>query len=194
MRTIATRTDYLDAGLAILADEGHGGLKIASLCSHFGVTTGSFYGYFSNFDAYVSALLQRWELEQTHRIVELSSVQSEPAERLGEMKRMALALPHEAEAAIRAWAHYRPGVAKAQRTVDAARETALYETVLGVVGNQATARALATFGLSLLVGIQQIRTPVPDGEIRTVLDEFELLVLSRGPSGVSEPPGPEGPS
>lgn len=178
MRTVATRTDYLDAGLSILAREGHGGLKISALCSSFGLTTGSFYGYFHGFEAYVSELLERWELEQTHRIVELAAIPHDPVQRLSAMKRLAITVPHEAESAIRAWSKLRPAVAQAQRAVDRARERALYDAVLGIVENDAKARHLAAMGLSLLIGIQQLRVEVTVEEVSAVLDDFEWLVLA----------------
>ena len=69
MRLLVTRDDYYDAAMRILATEGAGGLKIATLCAELGVTTGSFYGYFGSIDGFIGQFLDHWWESQTARIV-----------------------------------------------------------------------------------------------------------------------------
>ena len=57
----ATQRDFVDSGFAILAESGHRGLTIHRLCRHVGVSTGSFYHHFANWDHYVTVLLAHWE-------------------------------------------------------------------------------------------------------------------------------------
>ncbi|MDT5106509.1 MAG: hypothetical protein QOI25_4022 [Mycobacterium sp.] len=48
MASVVTRQSYFDAGLDVLSDLGYGGLKLAEVCNRLGVTTGSFYHYFTS--------------------------------------------------------------------------------------------------------------------------------------------------
>lgn len=176
MAVVVTREDYFDTAMRVLAAEGFSALKIGTLCKACGVTTGSFYHHFAGWDAFVRDLLEYWEQEQTQRILALTVASDDPTERVATMKRLAMTLPHEAEAAIRAWANTNPLVAELQRRVDEHRLAAVRLVVAGVVGDGPAADYLATFGITLLVGLQQWRSPVDPGELQRVLDTFESLL------------------
>jgi AcrR family transcriptional regulator len=47
MAGVVSREAYFQTGLDVLSDLGYGGLKLAEVCNRLGVTTGSFYHYFS---------------------------------------------------------------------------------------------------------------------------------------------------
>jgi AcrR family transcriptional regulator len=178
VRLVATRDDYFAAALHVLATEGHAALKIGTLCRAIGVTTGSFYHYFGSWDGFVEDLLAHWEQEKTQRIFEIAAGEHDPVARVRKIKKLALTLPHEAEAAIRAWSHSNPVVEQMQRRVDDERLEAVRLVVSGVVANRRQAELLAVMGLSLLVGLQQWRSPVDPRELARLLDEYEALVLS----------------
>ena len=133
MRLVVTREDYFAAALDVLAQRGHGALRIGPLCKAIGVTTGSFYHYFGSWDGFVAALLEHWEHEKTQRIFEIAAAQPDPHARVRTMKELACSVPHEAEAAIRAWAHVNPIVDGVQRRVDQERLTAVRTVISGVV-------------------------------------------------------------
>ena len=57
MAARAVRDSYFETGLEILSDRGFGGLKLAELCQRMGVTTGSFYHYFTAWSAYTADLI-----------------------------------------------------------------------------------------------------------------------------------------
>lgn len=179
MRRVVTRDDYFAAALDVLATQGHGALKIGSLCTAIGVTTGSFYHYFGSWDGFVEALLEHWEQEKTQRIFAIAAAQAEPLSRVRKIKKLALTLPHEAEAAIRAWSHVNPVVDRVQRRVDQERLDAVCTVVGSVVPDRREAHLLAVMGLSLLVGLQQWRTPIDVKELSRLLDEYEALILGR---------------
>jgi AcrR family transcriptional regulator len=179
VRLVVTKDDYFAAALDVLATDGHGALKIASLCRAIGVTTGSFYHYFGSWDGFVQELLTHWEQEKTQRVFELAAAEPDPVARVRKIKRAALTLPHEAEAAIRAWSHTNPMVGELQRRVDHERLVALRSVISGVVGSRKQAELLAIMGISLLVGLQQWRAPVDERELARVLDEYEGLILAR---------------
>jgi AcrR family transcriptional regulator len=179
VRLVVTRDDYFAAALDVLATRGHGALKISSLCTAIGVTTGSFYHYFGSWDGFVEELLADWEQEKTQRIFALAAAEPDRVARVRKIKKLALTLPHEAETAIRAWGHTNPIVARVQRRVDQERLDAVRSVVLGVVPNRREAEQLAVMGISLLVGLQQWRSPVDRKELAHVLDDYEQLVISR---------------
>ena len=52
MSVVAARESFFETGLEILAELGFGGLKLAEVCGRLGVTTGSFYHYFRNWNNY----------------------------------------------------------------------------------------------------------------------------------------------
>ncbi len=58
------RSDWLEAGQRLLLRAGAGGLKLRALAASLGVSTGSFYHHFSDFDAYLVALAKYYSGEQ----------------------------------------------------------------------------------------------------------------------------------
>ncbi|MGI9588490.1 MAG: TetR/AcrR family transcriptional regulator, partial [Dietzia maris] len=48
--------DWARAGLDLLMTEGRSAVKISRLCADFGVTKGSFYWHFADFDALMAAI------------------------------------------------------------------------------------------------------------------------------------------
>ncbi|WP_307828286.1 TetR/AcrR family transcriptional regulator [Antrihabitans sp. YC2-6] len=183
-----TREDYFEAAMNILATEGHRALKMTVLCKMLGVTTGSFYNYFGSWDAFAPQLLTHWEREQTLRIEELSGQAGDALAGIFTMKELATQLPHESEFAIRAWSNGDPLVAEFQRRVDDERVSALRGMVSAVVADPVAVETLSLMGISLLVGVQSMRSPVDRDELHRVFDEFELMI--RRHAGVSaEIPG-----
>jgi len=57
MASVVFREAYFETGLDVLSDLGYGGLKLAEVCSRLGVTTGSFYHYFSGWPVYTKELV-----------------------------------------------------------------------------------------------------------------------------------------
>ena len=171
--------------MTLLGDEGRSGLKLAPLCREVGVTSGSFYHHFGSWAGFVEAMLAHWEAEQTQRLIALSFVPDDPWERIEVMKTVAVTVPHEAEAAIRAWGRSDPAVGRAQRRVDSARIAGLHEVILGVGGDEATARRLSLMGIALLAGVQQIRSLVDRGELLAVFNDFERVIAENVPARVA---------
>jgi AcrR family transcriptional regulator len=52
--------DWIQAGFALLAEEGIKALKIDRLCDRLGVTKGSFYWHFDGMPSYRATLIQSW--------------------------------------------------------------------------------------------------------------------------------------
>ncbi len=52
--------DWIQAGFAIIAEDGLQALKVDRLCDRLGVTKGSFYWHFEGMPSYRKALVQAW--------------------------------------------------------------------------------------------------------------------------------------
>ena len=65
----ATRGDWLDLALGVLAVEGVDRVTVLALSERLGVSRSSFYWYFKNRDELLNALLDRWEGLNTRSIV-----------------------------------------------------------------------------------------------------------------------------
>lgn len=176
MRLSVTRKDYFDVALRVLATDGHRALKMSTLCKILGVTTGSFYNYFGSWREFAPQLLTYWEKEQTLRVQELSRQSDNPDTRIHTMRVLAAQLPHESEAAIRAWSNGDPLVAEFQRRVDDERLDALREVIASAVEDETAVELLSLMGMCLLIGIQSMRSPVDRDEFDKLLDEFESAV------------------
>jgi AcrR family transcriptional regulator len=78
--------DWIQAGFAILAEEGIKALKIDRLCRRLSVTKGSFYWHFTDIAGYRAALVQAWgELRDDDRGHFGELAELPPRERLSEM-------------------------------------------------------------------------------------------------------------
>ncbi|MCD2185971.1 TetR/AcrR family transcriptional regulator [Actinomycetospora soli] len=187
----ATREAFFDAALRLLAaahDDGsehdiaaRAGLKLAPLCRAVGVTTGSFYHHFDGWDGFVVALLEHWETTETARLVEAASREVDAADRLGLLTLLALTFPHEAEAAIRAWAHVDARVARVQRRVDDARRDVVAACVRVLRSDHAD--EIAELAIDSLIGFQSRLRPMDTDALRR---RFALLL------GLAELPTPDG--
>jgi AcrR family transcriptional regulator len=171
----ATPQAYFEEALRLLAREGRNGLRIGRLCAALGVTSGSFYHHFGSWEGFVSALLEHWEREETARLVELVNASDDALERVTRMKYLALTVPHEAETAIRAWAHGDERVAVVQARVDQQRRRVVAEALVGAGVDGERADRLADLTLAVLIGQQQRLGPTDVGELLALFDELGAL-------------------
>lgn len=155
MATVAARESYFTTGLEVLADRGVGGLKLAEVCGRLGVTTGSFYHYFSSWSAYTRELIEYWREDLTVRLSELFKQEPDPRKRMQFIISTVLALPHSAEAAIRAWSSIDPDVHAVQVEVDKVRFKVCYDYAMEISGDHRQAELFAYWSVYLLVGYEQ---------------------------------------
>lgn len=171
----ATRRDFVDCAFTILAESGHKGLTIHELCRHVGVSTGSFYHHFANWDEFVAALLTQWEGDQARQMAEAATATSN-LRRIEIARDLASMYQHGAEAAIRAWSLSNTQVRIAQEHVDDERRRHLVSLLRrsGVADDRAD--LLASVGLAILVGLQQLEggaDKIPDA-----MRLYQSLVLA----------------
>ena len=159
MPIVAARISYFEAGLEILAELGYGGLKLAEVCGRLGVTSGSFYHYFTGWNAYTRELIGHWRQDRTVRIIEVLRAHPDPRKRIEAIIEVALSLPHSAEAAIRSWSSVDPDVLAVQREVDEQRFEILYESALDIVADTRQAQTYAAWAVYVFVGYEQATLP-----------------------------------
>ena len=76
MAIVTARASYFETGLEILADLGLGRLKLAEVCARLGVTTGSFYHYFTSWNVYTRELVAYWREDRTLKLADV--IRQEP--------------------------------------------------------------------------------------------------------------------
>ncbi len=169
MASAVTRESYFDAGLEVLADLGYGGLKLAEVCNRLGVTTGSFYHYFSSWSAYTRALVEHWMQARTVSALDAIRAEPDPRRRIDALIQESLALPHGAEGAIRVWSAIDAEVRAVQAAVDRQRFDFLVESAFEILRNEHQAQVFASWALYLLVGYEQAALPLrDDGDIEWI--------------------------
>ncbi len=155
MAGVVSRDSYFETGLDVLSDLGYGGLKLAEVCNRLGVTTGSFYHYFSSWPAYTRELVENWMKERTVLVIEFAKSEADPRRRIDSLIEIGLGLPHGAEAAIRAWSAVDPDVYNIQLQVDQQRFDIMYESALEILKDERQAKMFARWAVYLLVGHEQ---------------------------------------
>jgi len=155
----SVRDSYFETGLEILAELGFGALKLAELCRRMGVTTGSFYHYFTSWSAYTGDLIAYWRQDRTVRVIQAIRTEADPRRRIETAIDVALSLPHNAEAAIRAWSSVDPDVLRVQTEVDRQRFEILYNSALEIVGDPRQSEVYASWAVFVLVGYEQSTLP-----------------------------------
>jgi AcrR family transcriptional regulator len=176
-----TVDDWVQAGFAILAQEGITALKIDRLCSRLAVTKGSFYWHFSDIAGYRATLIEAWgELRDGDRRHFADMADVRPRERLSQMMTSLLSARHwMLERAMREWARTDDEVAASvraadQRVLDAVRRAF---TDHGFDGEDADLRANATFAAGIGFLHLSGETPHPSGVNRR--ERFIDLMLTR---------------
>jgi AcrR family transcriptional regulator len=183
MASVITRQSYFDAGLDVLSELGYGGLKLAEVCNRLGVTTGSFYHYFTSWSAYTRALIAHWRQDRTVGIIDVIREEPDPRRRVGLLIQEGLALPHSAEGAIRVWSAIDAEVHAVQAAVDRQRFDFLVESAFEILKNARQARVFASWALYILVGIEQAMLPPRNADdIQWIADQL-LNALDSGRFG-----------
>ena len=143
--------DWLQAGYALIAEQGIRALKIENLCRQIGATRGSFYWHFEDMESYRTALVDYWTefLEQDREsMAQLDELP--PRERLSRMMTALVSPQHWVlERAMREWARSDPTAAASVRVLRAVTRAYLD---YGFSAPEAKLRASSTFaaGIGLL--------------------------------------------
>jgi len=171
--------DWVDAGYAILAEEGIKALKIDRLCDRLGVTKGSFYWHFENLPSYRKTLISAWaQLRDSDRATFDAPDDSTPRERLSAMMRSLVGPRHwTLERAMREWARSDEDVAASVRAADRRILAAVRRAFedFGFDAQEAELRAGATFAAG--IGFLHISGESPDPRVVSRAERFLDLML-----------------
>jgi AcrR family transcriptional regulator len=151
---------YFKVALDLLAQGGPKLVTIANLCDRLHVTTGSFYYHFTGRSDFMRRLLLFWEHEYAQRLVREALDVRDPTARIDVLIEMSVNLHHDAESAIRAYARSDQFASEVLRRVDGSRRRVTVQTFVEAGFTKAEAELYATMSLSLLIGMQQVSTPV----------------------------------
>lgn len=182
MARTLTPEDYFEAAFDHLEQEGFGALKQAALCTRLGVTTGSFYRHFENWQDFRTRLLREWYERRTESLIAVAASTDDPWQRLALLRAEVLGIPRAVEAAIRAWSVADPDVAVVQREVDEHRIALSTAAMAEVVGDEEAAR-FAMSGMYLLIGWESLGrgdTEHLDWALGTMLADAARLAAERG--------------
>lgn len=168
-----SRSDYFEAGLALLAEGGAKAVTIEGLCCRLGITKGSFYHHFESGPAFLRALLGYWEAEYSHHLAVAVLAVADPVHRIEVIADRTVDLNHDAESAIRALARTDPFAEEVQRRIDDDRAKMVRRTLREAGVDPADARRLADVALAVLIGLQQRPRPVDRSRIREGMDELQ---------------------
>lgn len=156
------RRRWLEEGLALLEEAGAEALTIESLTSRLGMTKGSFYHHFTNYQDFKDRLLWLWEEEGTLRIIQGAEQEASPADKLAWVLRASFhpSHLHRLDVAMRAWALQDEQVRAHQQRVDQQRLAYLEEVVKASTDDPLSARQQARAFYCLYVGSQHIIPPM----------------------------------
>ncbi len=165
---LLTRRRWLEEGLALLEEAGAEALTIEALTNRLGVTKGSFYHHFANYQDLKERLLEFWEEEGTLRIIQWAEKQASPPEKLARVMQASLH-PPRLDVALRAWALQDEQVRVHQQRIDQLRLAYLEELAYAQTADRLSARQLARAFYSLYVGSQHIIPPIQGEDLRACL-------------------------
>jgi AcrR family transcriptional regulator len=176
---VLTKSDWLQAGLAALAEEGGNGVRIDPLCRHLGVSKGSFHHHFAGAGDFKRSLLAAYEdlvVESLDQVID----QAEGATPQAALARLTAAITNtpgfyrpELEVAMRAWAFSDAEVRAVQERVDERRLQSLHGIWATIVDDPAAAYTAALLPYLVGIGASLIQPPTPRDQLQRV---YELLL------------------
>lgn len=178
-RTRVSRADYIARAMELLEERGYESVTAAGLCDELGVSRGSFYHHFGSFGDFVDALLAHWEAEYTDRMAFLAGEPADAQTRALTRIKLAVGLPHGAEAALRNWAVVNPAVEAGVKRVDAHRHAAMTASLRADGLPKNKAELLSSMAFSILVGMQQRQRPVDTDALNEMFTLFTEMARSQ---------------
>ena len=172
--------DWIQAGYALLAEEGIKALKIDRLCERLGVTKGSFYWHFDGMPRYRAALTATWgELRDEDRRSFDQLNDRPPRDRLAQMTSALVSPRHwTLERAMREWARSDDAVAASVRASDRRVLRAVRQAFLdyGFDADEADLRANVVFAAG--IGFLHLSGATPGAGEAAHSERFLDLVLA----------------
>ena len=175
-----SRTDWTEAALSALAQDGLPGVAVQPLARTLGATKGSFYWHFADRGALITATLELWQQRETTAVIARIEAINDPRQRLIALGRGAYAgaargNAHAAILAAAADPRVRPVLKRVTRLRLAFLQRLYHD--LGLPRDEATRRARLAYALYL--GIGELRRADPDSDPTDAeLDAYLDLALA----------------
>jgi AcrR family transcriptional regulator len=176
---VATRSDWLQAGLAAVVEDGPNGLRIDRLCQRLGVSKGSFHHHFAGAADFKRSLLAAYE-DLVVKAFDQAIDQTKAATPLAALAGLTAAITGtpgfyrpELEVAIRAWAFSDSEVRAVQERVDRQRLESLYGIWSKILDDPAQARTAALLPYLVAIGASLVQPPTPPDQLQRI---YELLL------------------
>jgi AcrR family transcriptional regulator len=176
---MSTRSDWIQAGLVAVADNGPDGLRIDRLCRHLGVSKGSFHHHFAGVGDFKQALLAAYEavvVDALNQAIEQTAADNPKAALAGLTaaitSRGSFYRP-DLEVAMRAWAFSDPDARAVQERVDARRLESLQGIWSRILDDPAAVHTAALLPYLVGIGASLVQPPTPPGQLQRV---YELLL------------------
>ncbi|MBF6331527.1 TetR/AcrR family transcriptional regulator [Nocardia transvalensis] len=183
---------WIEQGLQTLATRGVGAVRIEVLAKEMGVTKGGFYGYFTDRQALLEAMLDEWERQSTDEVLGRVAAEEDPRTKI----LLASQLPvwdrlMAIDLAIRDWARRDEAVATRLRRVDDRRMAWLRETIGSFCSDPDEVEARSLLAFCLALG-NQFLTADHNGRTRDeVVARASEIVLDLSPRTASAEQRPE---
>jgi AcrR family transcriptional regulator len=163
-------SDWCDAGLALLRDDGMAALTVDRMCTALERTKGSFYHHFRDLDAFLMQLLVRWEETLTEAPIAFAGATDELDQRAARLDDAVERLDHRLDLAVRSWAFRDARARAAVARVDARRMAYLTELHTGVSAKGA--RESAQLEYLAFVGAQHVSAMMAPAEAARMISEM----------------------
>jgi AcrR family transcriptional regulator len=170
---LANKQAWIEQGLQIVAEQGALALTIEVLCTQLGLTKGSFYHHFKNFQDYKEALLGYYEEAGTLQIIQLVETVASPQAKIEKLLELTLIGRPSLEVGVRAWALQDLSVQVYQERIDKQRLNYLQQLCEVSLDDQVRAKLAARLLYALFVGSQQLRPPIEGAELRQLYQELQ---------------------
>ena len=176
---VPTRSDWIQAGLAAVADDGPNGVRIDRLCRRLGVSKGSFHHHFGGAGDFKQALLAAYEalvVEALDQAIEETADDSPKAALVGLTAAITSTESFyrpDLEVAMRAWAFSDPEVRAVQERVDTRRLESLQGIWSRILDDPAAVYTAALLPYLVGIGASLIQPPTPPDQLQRV---YELLL------------------
>lgn len=113
--------DWLDIGLALLAQAGPDALTIDGVSARANRSKGSFYHHFETIDAYLLALAEAWREKHTEAVIRRAENAATPEGKLDALNVLTSVVDQRVEQGFRALATRNPAIADLCHAVDQRR-------------------------------------------------------------------------
>ena len=178
------REDWLEAGLAALAEDGPNSLRIDRLCRRLNVSKGSFHHHFAGARDFKQSVLIAYEnlvvesLDQAINQTEGASAQAPLANLTAAITNPQGFYRPELEVAMRALAFSDSEVRSVQERVDLRRLESLQAIWSKIYSDPAEARTAALVPYLVAIGASLAQPPTPSDELQRVYQLLLGLVAS----------------